>query len=574
MNTLRRQILALFILIATVFLISVVYTLILLQQIGTDLDQLNQIYIPLSEDIVQLEANTKKLFIDTQDSLRIRDLEGFDIDIRNVQRRLKRIAYLLQGMTNKGTDVQALERDIELFQSQLDELRNIFEQIQQKNSASDIHRYVYLQTHLHVLSKKMLASSSNFIINLGQKASSSRNRAYSVGGSLGFIALLLTIVLSTIALRILSPIQQLTTQVQLIGKGDYSIRLPISHVSGQEITVLAREINHMAQAVLERDQSLQTRADELNTLSIQLEKVLRSISSGIIVVQNSTIQLINPVAQQDWNVDNGGTLPVPLQQFAIGDFEEVDVGSDIYNITVVPLQNDELLYSIRKVTEVVQNRKKLQRSERLALVGRLLAQVTHEVRNPLSSMHLNAEMLEDEELTQEGLEIVTGLIYEIRRLEQITERYLNLSRRPPIVIERVNLHSFLIRWVQEQKEFFEQRYRSECLVDIEGELFVNIDKNVMRRTLLNLAKNALEANCSKIVLSIEHNEDGIELLVRDDGEGVQAKEGIFEAFYTTKSKGTGLGLAICRQEIEEMGGRLYCKRAQKPTIFGIIIQTS
>ena len=59
MNTLRRQILALFILIATVFLIAVVYTLILLQQIGTDLDQLNQIYIPLSEDIVQLEANTQ-----------------------------------------------------------------------------------------------------------------------------------------------------------------------------------------------------------------------------------------------------------------------------------------------------------------------------------------------------------------------------------------------------------------------------------------------------------------------------------------------------------------------------------
>ena len=141
-------------------------------------------------------------------------------------------------MTNKGTDVQSLERDIELFQSQLDELRNIFEQIQRKNSASDIHRYVYLQTHLHVLSKKMLASSSNFIINLGKSFSASRNRAYSVGGSLGFIALLLTIVLSTIALRILSPIQQLTTQVQLIGKGDYSIRLPISHVSGQEITVL------------------------------------------------------------------------------------------------------------------------------------------------------------------------------------------------------------------------------------------------------------------------------------------------------------------------------------------------
>ena len=141
-------------------------------------------------------------------------------------------------------------------------------------------------------------------------------------------------------------------------------------------------INHMAQAVLERDQSLQTRVDELNALSIQLEKVLRSISSGIIVVQNSTIQLINPIAQKDWGVNNGGTLPIPLQQFAIGDFEEVDVGSDIYNITVVPLQM-MVLYSIRKVTEVVQNKK--YESERLALVGRCWHKLRI-VRNPLSSI--------------------------------------------------------------------------------------------------------------------------------------------------------------------------------------------
>ena len=96
MNTLRRQILALFILIATVFLIAVVYTLLLLQQIGTYLDQLNQIYVPLSEDISQLEANTKNLYIDTKNSFLInnRDVERFIIDVRVVQRRLKRISYI------------------------------------------------------------------------------------------------------------------------------------------------------------------------------------------------------------------------------------------------------------------------------------------------------------------------------------------------------------------------------------------------------------------------------------------------------------------------------------------------
>ena len=94
----------------------------------------------------------------------------------------------------------------------------------------------------------------------------------------------------------------------------------------------------------------------------------------------------------------------------------------------------------------------------------------------------------------------------------------------------------------------------------------------MRRTLLNLAKNALEANCSKIVLSIEHNEDGIELLVKDDGEGIQTKKGIFEAFYTTKSKGSGLGLSIVNKIIYDHNGKINFEKQQSGAKINIKFQ--
>ena len=550
MNTLRRQILALFILIATVFLFAVGYTLFLLQQIGSDLDELNLIYLPLSEDITQLESHTQKLVISTngQHLIDERNMEGIKSNLRIVQRRLKRIDYLIKGLLEKERDLQELEKDIQLFQTQLHTLENYIQELERNQNSENMHRYFYTQTHLHVLSKKMIASCSNSIFNLGQKSSISRDRAFSIGGGLGFVSLLLTIILSTIALRILAPIQKLTTQVQLIGKGDYSIRLPLSDFSGEEIAVLASEINHMAQAVWERDQSLSKRADELNTLSMQLEKVLHSISSGIIVVRDNIIQLINPVATQDWDLQPQQSLPSFLCELEHGIYEEIAIGQNICNITVVPLQTKETLYSIRIVTDIVANRKQLQRSERLALVGRLLAQVTHEVRNPLSSMHLNAEMLEDEELSQEGLEIVTGLIYEIRRLEQITERYLNISRRPPIQIESIHLSDFFSTWKQEQKVFWEN-YQCDCQIDVPIELFVHADKNVLRRVLLNLLKNALEANCSMIHISMMQQSRVVELCFQDNGDGLEDKDTIFEAFYTTKSKGTGLGLVICRQEI-------------------------
>ena len=104
-------------------------------------------------------------------------------------------------------------------------------------------------------------------------------------------------------------------------------------------------------------------------------------------------------------------------------------------------------------------------------------------------------------------------------------------------------------------------------MDVNEKIYVDVDENVLRRTLLNLIKNAMEASCSQITIVAYSKSEYIELFIQDDGEGLQDIEGVFDAFYTTKSKGTGLGLAICRQEIEEMGGRLYCKQIREPTTF-------
>ena len=96
-----------------------------------------------------------------------------------------------------------------------------------------------------------------------------------------------------------------------------------------------------------------------------------------------------------------------------------------------------VLVVVADVTEQARAKERLARSERLALIGQMLAQITHEVRNPLNALSLNAEMLGDElvgldpDRRTESWEILDVVAGEIERLTAVTGHYLQLARRPP-----------------------------------------------------------------------------------------------------------------------------------------------
>lgn len=211
-------------------------------------------------------------------------------------------------------------------------------------------------------------------------------------------------------------------------------------------------------------------------------------------------------------------------------------------------------------------------SERLAAVGKMAAQVTHEVRNPLSSLALNVELLEEElgEREGEASVLLTAVKLEVERLTQLTEKYLSLARRshPDFQIEDLGtVVSDAV--VSAQAELNQNKIKSQ--LSIEGDLpNACLDESQIRQVMLNLIRNAREAMAEGgellvAVRAIPPFPAGVlEISVEDSGGGMddETREHLFEPFFTTKGHGTGLGLAITQEIVEAHGGKIRCERRQ------------
>ncbi len=210
---------------------------------------------------------------------------------------------------------------------------------------------------------------------------------------------------------------------------------------------------------------------------------------------------------------------------------------------------------------------RLVRSERLAAVGRMAAHVTHEVRNPLSSIGLNVELLEDEVASAgpEAKQLLLAIHREIDRLTAVTEEYLKLARVPQPRLETEDLGEVVrtaARFVAPEME----AHGIELVVTVEPGLSpVRIDEPQIRSALLNLLRNAREAmpDGGRIELAVARSDDGVTLRVVDQGTGipVEDREHIFDPFFTTKERGTGLGLPLTQQIVIAHGGRIRCDAA-------------
>lgn len=205
-------------------------------------------------------------------------------------------------------------------------------------------------------------------------------------------------------------------------------------------------------------------------------------------------------------------------------------------------------------------------AERMATVGRLSLKVAHEVRNPISAIELNAEMLEDIVRGRSGpeMEEASGLVAAIRdqvnALDALTEEYLAFARFPRAHFEEESINQL----VQELAEFVRPvATRQGLTIHVAtdpGVPVMEVDRGLLRQAVLNLVKNGLEALSRGGALTIASRRDGatVEIVVSDTGPGIPAEVAgrLFEPFFTTKPQGTGLGLSIARQITEEHGGEL------------------
>jgi two-component system, NtrC family, sensor kinase len=215
-------------------------------------------------------------------------------------------------------------------------------------------------------------------------------------------------------------------------------------------------------------------------------------------------------------------------------------------------------------------RAELSRAERLAAVGRLSAQITHEIRNPLNAIGLNAELLAEEISAlpgppREAIALTGAISREVDRLNAVAEEYLRFARQPrPAVAKQdvgellAGLLDFLAPELSAARVEVRRSFPSG-LPPIRG------DDNQLRAVFLNLVRNSREAmpKGGTLTVSTRRADGAVEVEVRDTGGGIPPGDltRIFEPFYSTKERGTGLGLAFTQQVVEEHGGTIRCESA-------------
>jgi two-component system NtrC family sensor kinase len=214
------------------------------------------------------------------------------------------------------------------------------------------------------------------------------------------------------------------------------------------------------------------------------------------------------------------------------------------------------------VSAIARANEQLVATERLATVGKMAAHVTHEIRNPLSSIALNLELLEEElpASADEANNLLRAIKAEVERLSGLSEQYLSVARQRPQEKRPEKLSEI----VEEACEFVRRELEQagvELAFENDTDDVLGVDEAQIRQALLNLLRNAREAmpNGGRVNVRLRKGSDGgLDLIVDDEGVGMPSatRARLFEPFFTTKQHGTGLGLAITRQIAEAHGGHV------------------
>lgn len=241
-------------------------------------------------------------------------------------------------------------------------------------------------------------------------------------------------------------------------------------------------------------------------------------------------------------------------------------------VAVLAREFDAMAKSLRaREQQLRAQQEALLRAEQLAAVGRISAQVAHEVRNPLSSIGLNVELLEEaigrapfstEAEAREAKDILAAVTREVDRLTEVTEQYLRLARPPSPTLEPEELGELLgsvLDFAREELERAGVRVERELPAGTPPAL---VDEAQLRQVFLNLLRNAREAmpGGGRLTVSTRAVDGAVEAAFSDSGPGMSeaVRERIFEPFFSTKAQGTGLGLAVSQQILQAHGGSLTC----------------
>jgi len=410
---------------------------------------------------------------------------------------------------------------------------------------------------------------------------------YSSGGVSSGLGLLLLVSLSTVSLARRSALNSFfaaLASIVLMFEQAYEFLYfkpePITYSQCAMLAISYFALSWFAQLLVKRSLASEAlavrRQVDLANMSLVNQLVIQDMTQGVIVIdENGLIRQSNTAAQTFIGpIQSGVTF---LKEIAADLQERIDtwkmatdmmtnpyvfdMGADL-RVTLHPVSTSRVVGAVIFLEDLVRVKQEA-RQLKLVALGRLVANIAHEIRNPLGAISHAAELLAEEPGFSDGARRLTAIIGDnALRLNRMVHDIQALNRGESSRRERIHL-------LTEIKQFIEQFIATEKLdpqmihLEVKVDTFILFDRNQFNQVLWNLCSNALRYSSRKrhsirILLSRSNRSSLTRINVVDDGRGVapEWRSKLFEPFFTTSVGGTGLGLYLAREFCEANGGML------------------
>jgi two-component system sensor histidine kinase PilS (NtrC family) len=305
----------------------------------------------------------------------------------------------------------------------------------------------------------------------------------------------------------------------------------------------------LAQRVAANERLARQRGRELTRQTRVNQLVIEDMHDGVLVLdRGGRVLQHNPQAQRLLNA--ASLLGESIERFAPGFAGSADLEVHGRDIRLRPLESRAAEdFTVLLIEDMTRAREQAQQLK-LAALGRLTANIAHEIRNPLAAISHAAELLG--EGLGEDRERLTRIINDnSRRLDRLVSDVLQLNRRDRVSAAPLRLQPWLDGFIAEFVAN-ESLPRERFALEAAHEAWVEFDREHLHQVMWNLLRNAVRyarTEPRSVRIALGGHAGRVELSVIDNGPGVPdaIRSQLFEPFFTTEAKGTGLGLYLARE---------------------------
>lgn len=406
---------------------------------------------------------------------------------------------------------------------------------------------------------------------------------------LGFITLIIVFSGLWISLKIsqgiTEPIQRLAIATRKVAAGDLSVSVETK--TDDEVGLLINSFNQMVKELKDNKDSLEKAYAESDKRRFFLENILENINSGVVFLDNAmTILTINKAACSILNINQDDFIGRNYKEF-IAQFNSLDLNSLVETLRGKKIKN------VKKEIRLEINEKKktltvyisgiwdshshkslgllvvfndisaIIEAQNLIAKGELARNLAHEIKNPLTPIKLSTERLikkwkeKRDDFDSNFEKLTNSIISAVESLTQLADEFSRYGKMPEIKKSPADIKELI--------EDVATLYRGVKDIDIqvsikEGLPDINLDKEQIKRALINILDNAIKAidHDGLIKISIRVDTDIVTIEIADNGPGISdtEKEKLFQPYFSRRKDGTGLGLAIAAKILADHGGQI------------------